>query len=490
MGHTFPTTRATPTSTDEDFGVPHLLIVDDDPSVTRSLTDFCVAKGWRATTARGADEAFAAIDAADATEHPVDIVLSEVSLPGVDGFELLSRLARERKGVAVILMTGYGSIDSAVAALRSGAADYLTRPIVEEELLQAVARAMRQRSLLRENRSLRMRAAAGDLGHIVGSDPRMIRVFEIIRAVSPGRTTVLMSGESGTGKSMIAHAIHSLSSRRDKPYVELSCGSIPETLLESELFGHVKGAFTGAHADKAGRFLAANGGTIFLDEINSASPGMQLKLLRVLQERKFEPVGSTQTIEVDVRVVLASNQPLETLVATGQFRQDLYYRINVVKIELPPLRERSADIPGLAMHFLDKHAADLRRQIVGFSSEAMRLLERYSFPGNIRELSNIVERAAVLCRGQTIVAEDLPPHVLESPAPLPEMTARLASETDEASWTPCTLDEALREPERRILTAALRANHWNRQKTAEILGINRTTLYKKMKALCIDGGAE
>lgn len=487
MGHALPTTRPVAAPDDEGVDMPHLLIVDDDPAVSRSLSDFGASRKWRTTTARSADEAIMAIDAADASDHPIDIVLSDVSLPGMDGFELLSRLTRERKGVAVILMTGYGSIDSAVAALRSGAADYLTRPIVEDELLQAVARAMRQRSLLRENRSLRLRAASGDLGHIVGSDPRMIRVFEIIRAVSPGRTTVLMSGESGTGKSMIAHAIHSLSTRRDKPYVELSCGSIPETLLESELFGHVKGAFTGAHADKAGRFLAANGGTIFLDEINSASPGMQLKLLRVLQERKFEPVGSTQTIEVDVRVVLASNQPLETLVAAGHFRQDLYYRINVVKIELPPLRERAADIPGLAMHFLDKHAAELRRQIIGFSPEAMRQLERYAFPGNIRELSNIVERAAVLCRGQTIMAEDLPPHVLEKPAaPLPAPVPE-AGDAAAMPWTPCTLDEALREPERRILTAALEANQWNRQKTAEVLGINRTTLYKKMKALGIDG---
>ncbi|MEY3232048.1 MAG: Transcriptional regulatory protein ZraR [Planctomycetota bacterium] len=490
MGQSLPTTRHPSGDREEAFESPHLLIVDDDPTVSRSLADFCAARDWKATTARTADDALLAIDAADAGDHPVDIVLSDVSLPGMDGFELLGRLTRERKGVAVILMTGYGSIDSAVAALRSGAADYLTRPIVEVELLQAVARAMRQRSLLRENRSLRMRAAAGDLGHIVGSDPRMIRVFEIIRAVSPGRTTVLMSGESGTGKSMIAHAIHSLSTRRDKPYVELSCGSIPETLLESELFGHVKGAFTGAHADKAGRFLAANGGTIFLDEINSASPGMQLKLLRVLQERKFEPVGSTQTIEVDVRVVLASNQPLETLVATGQFRQDLYYRINVVKIELPPLRERAADIPGLAMHFLDKHAAELRRQIIGFSPEVMRLLERYAFPGNIRELSNIVERAAVLCRGQTIVAEDLPPHVLETPPPRAAPSPSSGPDSSAATWTACTLDEALREPERRILTAALEANQWNRQKTAEVLGINRTTLYKKMKALGIDAAPE
>jgi DNA-binding NtrC family response regulator len=480
-----PTTPVTQAPFSDELAPVHVLIVDDDPAVSSALAEFCVSQGWRAAVAGGVDDAFDALDQADTTPTPFDIVLCDVSLPGKDGFELLARVTKERRGAAVLLMTDYGSVDSAVSALRSGAADYLTKPLVEDEVKQAVARAMRQRTLLRENRSLRQRAATGELGHIVGSDTRMIRVFEIIRAVAPSRTTVLMSGESGTGKSLIANAIHSLSGRRDKPYVELSCGSIPETLLESELFGHVKGAFTGAHADKAGRFLAANGGTIFLDEINSASAGMQLKLLRVLQERKFEPVGSTQTIEVDVRVVLASNQPLETLVATGQFRQDLYYRINVVKVELPPLRDRAADVPGLAMHFLDKHAAELKRQIIGFSPEAMSLLQRYAYPGNIRELSNIVERAAVLCKGQTITPDDLPPQVLSAP-PAVAPTLRLA-EHEDLAWTPCTLDEALREPERRILLAALNANQWNRQKTADVLGINRTTLYKKMKHLGIEG---
>jgi len=293
------------------------------------------------------------------------------------------------------------------------------------------------------------------------------------------------------GKSLIAHAIHQASPRKDKPFVELACGSIPETLLESELFGHVKGAFTGAHADKAGRFLAASGGTIFLDEINSASPGMQLKLLRVLQERRFEPVGSNQTIEVDVRVVLASNQPLEALVADGRFRQDLYYRINVVKIELPPLRERVSDIPALAMHFLRKHGADLGKQFVGFSEDAMAALARYSYPGNVRELQNIVEHAAVLGRGPKIAMEDLPAQVLEN---LPGIlgAGRLVggAGTDEESgaWAPTPLEEAMREPERRIILRALKANEWNRQKTAEDLKINRTTLYKKMKQLGIEGG--
>ncbi len=312
----------------------------------------------------------------------------------------------------------------------------------------------------------------------------MQRIFEVVRAVAASRTTVLMTGESGVGKSLIAGAIHRASPRRDKPYVELSCGSIPETLLESELFGHVKGAFTGAHADKAGRFLAADGGTLFLDEINSASPGMQLKLLRVLQERRFEPVGSNQTVEVDVRVVLASNQALEDLVARGLFRQDLYYRINVVKVEVPPLRERAGDVPILAERFLQEQGRELGRAFAGFSPEAMDALRRYAFPGNVRELSNIVERAAVLSRGQTIGLEDLPPQVIE---PEPAPAGSLAQATpDDAPWVPMTLADAMVEPERRVILKALGANGWNRTATAEQLGINRTTLYKKMRALGID----
>ena len=310
----------------------------------------------------------------------------------------------------------------------------------------------------------------------------MLKISETVHAVANSRTTVLMTGESGVGKSMIASAIHQASNRQAQPYVELACGSIPETLLESELFGHVKGAFTGAHADKVGKFLAADGGTLFLDEINSASPAMQLKLLRVLQERKFEPVGSNDTIEVDVRVILASNQPLEELVASGEFRQDLYYRINVVKIEMPPLRERVGDIQSLAEHFLDLQASELGRQFTGFTPDALDVLRRYAYPGNVRELSNIVERAAVLTRSQTIGLDDLPPIVLDHEPNLLQLSAA----TDEVNWVPMTLCDAMMAPERRFVLGALQANDWNRQQTADILGINRTTLYKKMKQLGID----
>jgi len=379
-----------------------------------------------------------------------------------------------------------------VQALRLGASDYLTKPLVDAELRLSLTRALRQQVLLAENQTLRRQLDTKfGLGNLIGSDHRMLKTYELIQAVAPSRTTVLMTGESGVGKSLVAHAIHQASPRRSKPYVELSCGSIPETLLESELFGHVKGAFTGAHADKIGRFLAANGGTIFLDEINSASPGMQLKLLRVLQERRFEPVGSSQTIEVDVRVVLASNQPLEGLVAAGTFRQDLYYRINVVKIELPPLRDRPGDIPVLAEHFLRIHGSELGKQLLGFSAEAMEALVRYAYPGNVRELQNIVERAAVLTRKQTIGIEDLPGPVAgieDGPkAAAKELGAAPAGGAEAAgAWTPMPLEEALKEPEKLILLRALRANAWNRQKTADQLGINRTTLYKKIKMYELD----
>lgn len=473
-----------------------ILIVDDDPIVAESLAEFLARESYAVSTAASATEALEAMasaerepEAAGQPPRPFDLVISDISMPRLDGLSLLRDITKHHRGTAVVMLTGYGTIESAVESLRHGACDYLTKPIVDQELRLSLERALRQRALLRENQALRTQIDGRyGLGSIVGGDHRMLRIYDLIEAVAPSRTTVLMTGESGTGKSLIAHAIHHRSPRRDKPYVEISCGSIPETLLESELFGHVKGAFTGAHADKVGRFLAANHGTLFLDEINSASPGMQLKLLRVLQERRFEPVGSTQTMEVDVRVVLASNQPLEQLVAAGQFRQDLYYRINVVKVELPPLRDRVSDIPLLAAHFLEKHAADLGKQIVGFAPDALDALRRYSYPGNIRELQNIIERAAVLTRHQTIGLGDLPPTVTGD-APADPLARRLLGEAEIDSagpWRPIPLEEALKEPEKRILLRALEANQWNRQKTADQLQINRTTLYKKMKTHGLD----
>ncbi|HED53079.1 MAG TPA: sigma-54-dependent Fis family transcriptional regulator [Phycisphaerales bacterium] len=453
-----------------------ILIVDDDPIVAESLSELLTESGYSVTTALGGDEA---LETLSSLESPPDAILTDVLMPGTDGLSLL-RQVRERKiGSPVIMLTGYGTVESAVEALRLGAADYLTKPVVEHELELAIERAIQQRALIQENAVLRRQLDDRfGLDSLVGRDSRMQRVYELVSAVAPSKTTVLMSGESGTGKSLIAHAIHVKSDRKDKPYVELACGSIPETLLESELFGHVRGSFTGAHTDKIGKFQAAHGGTLFLDEINSASPGMQLKLLRVLQERRFEPVGSNETIEVDVRVILASNEPLDALVAEGKFRQDLYYRINVVQIDLPPLRERVSDIPLLAKHFLDRFGREMGKELVGFTDEALSAIAGYSYPGNVRELQNVIERAAVLTTRPTIDVDALPPGMLGSDDDV-GIAGAITERVED--WEPMSLAEALREPERRILIRALEANGWNRSKTAEQLEINRTTLYKKMK---------
>ncbi|MAY74005.1 MAG: sigma-54-dependent Fis family transcriptional regulator [Phycisphaerae bacterium] len=464
---------------------PRVLVVDDDPIVAESIAELLRSEAYDATSALGANEAMEII-AADET-RPIGIVVCDVNMPQRDGMSLLGEVAEKRPDIAMIMLTGYGSIESAVDALRRGAVDYLTKPVMDDELRLSLERAMRQSRLASENKNLKQQLEGRfGLSNIVGRDQRMQRVYELVEAVAPSRTTVLMEGESGTGKSLIARAIHQNSPRAEKPFVEISCGSIPETLLESELFGHVKGAFTGAHADKVGRFKAADGGTIFLDEINSASPGMQLKLLRALQERRFEPVGSTETIEVDTRVILAANQPLEALVASGAFRQDLYYRVNVVKIQLPPLRERVSDIPMLAQHFLHKHAEELGKTVTGFDAAAMDALRRYTFPGNVRELANIVERATVLCRGEVIGATDLPPELITGEGGSLAAAMRAHSGGDDEPWAPMSLVEAMKAPERRILLKALEANDWNRQQTAEQLEINRTTLYKKMKAYGIE----
>src|SRR5213075_743569 len=339
---------------------PRLLVLDEDRIILQSLSQFLAREGYDVRTTDEPDDAIAILESS-----PVELLLADINMPGIKPADFLRDVRRRFPHVVVIVITGYGSIEGAVEATKIGAFDYLTKPIVDDEIRVVVEKAVRQQSLLFENQTLRNQLDLRfGLENVVGHDYKMLKIFDLVEAVADSRTTVTITGESGTGKSLLARAIHYRSPRRNKPFIEVSCGALPETLLESELFGHVKGSFTGAIADKPGRFLAADGGTIFLDEINSASPAMQVKLLRVLQDRVFEPVGGTETKSVDVRVILASNVDLAQLVAEGKFRQDLYYRINVVTIRIPPLRERPGDIALLAGHFLRHFNKETGREII------------------------------------------------------------------------------------------------------------------------------
>src|SRR5262245_20733728 len=373
----------------------HLLLVDDDCHVLDSMAEWLRGQSYELETSAGY------VDALDQLRRKTfDLVLADVKLRDGDGFDLLEQCRRNWPSAQVILMTGYGTPDGAIEAIRAGAFDYITKPLIDNELLMTIERAISQRGLVKENDNLRTQLDRRyGMDNIVGRDPRMLKVFEMIGSVADTRATVMVTGESGTGKSMIARAIHRRSGRAKGPFVEVACGALPETLLESELFGHVAGAFTGAAGEKMGKFLQADGGTIFLDEIGTASPAMQVKLLRVLQELKFEQVGGTKTFEVDVRVVLATNEDLARAVAEGRFRQDLYYRINVINIELPALRSRASDIATLAHSFLEQVREDSRREVKGFADDTMVTLERYSWPGNVRELQNVIERAVLLGKG-------------------------------------------------------------------------------------------
>ncbi len=463
---------------------PHarLLILDGDRIILQSLGQFLRRDGYDVRTT---DDPAKAIETLEG--QPIDLLLVDINITGVRPMEFLRDIKRRFPHVVVVVITSYGSIEGAVEATRCGAFDYLTKPIVDEEIRVVVEKAARQQALLFENQTLKQQLDIRfGMENVVGHDYKMLKIFDLADAVADARTTVLMNGESGTGKSLIARAIHHRSPRRNQPFIEISCGALPETLLESELFGHVKGAFTGAIADKQGRFLAANGGTIFLDEINSASAAMQVKLLRVLQERCFEPVGSSSTHTVDVRVILASNVDLEKLVAEGTFRQDLYYRINVVQIKMPPLRERPGDIPLLANMFLRKLNKEMGRNITGIGPDAIDAMQRYGWPGNVRELENAVERAVVLCRKPQIEADDLPDSVRYPSKASSGLTHGVMSAED--LLAPMPLERAMELPERRIIEAALKRNNYNRQATALELDINRTTLYKKMRKYQLDIG--
>ncbi len=447
-----------------------LLLVDDDPHVLDSMSGWLRDQGYDVLEARGFRDAAALVD-----NQAVDLVLADIQLEDGDGFQVLAHCRDHHPDTCVILVTGYATVETGIEAIRAGAFDLLTKPLMDEELSLAIDRAISQRQVMEENRHLRQQLDQRfGMENIVGQDPRMRKVFEAIDSVADTRATVLITGESGTGKSLIARAVHRHSARRDGPFVEIACGALPETLLESELFGHVSGAFTGAHVDKMGKFMQADHGTIFLDEIGTASPSMQVKLLRVLQDFEFEQVGGGKTFKVDCRVILATNEDLETAVAEQRFRQDLYYRINVINIRLPSLRERTSDIPVLAQHFLDAIVAEVNRRVLGFTTEALDVLQRYAWPGNVRELQNVIERAVLLGKSEHVGVDDLPSHVLAcSPTSAPRAKGR-------------TLKEALEGPEREIILDVLESNGWNRNLTADSLGINRTTLYKKMKRLGLE----
>ena len=442
-----------------------ILVLDDDPIVVKSLAEYLRVEGYDVRSAQSLQQCMDLL-----AREQFRVVLTDVRLPEGSGFDLLQHIKATNLSTSVIMLTGYGTIEDAVRAIKMGAFDYVTKPISDEEVTLAIERALKQQELIEENQRLRRQLNMSfKFDNIICCDPKMRRVLDLIKVVAGTDTTVLITGESGTGKTLAARAIHANSPRAGQPFIEVGCGTLPDTLLESELFGHVKGAFSGAIVNKHGKFEAADKGTLFLDEVGIASPSLQMKLLRVLESFKFEPVGSNETREVDVRLILASNRDLGELTKRNEFREDLYYRINVMNIHLPPLRERREDIAPLAIHFANKYGNEAPHPIEGVSEEAMRLLTAYDYPGNVRELENIIRRAVVLCRNVRIMAEDLPAKAAPAAEPvMPEGKMVL-------------LREATRKWERQFLVESLRFGGGNRKETAKRLGINRTTLYNKMR---------
>ena len=441
-----------------------LLVADDDPGLRESLNRTLTRAGYSVILASDGRAALEQLQSG-----PVDLVLTDLRMPGLTGLEVLRAVKTLVPDVDVILLTAFGTVEEAVTAMKDGAYDFITKPFRGEQLLKLVSKALERRGLIEQNRALQKQLE--DLrgkGQIIGASPAFRRMMTLIDQVADSSATVLVQGESGAGKELVASAIHERSRRRGGPFVAVNCAALPETLLESELFGYEKGAFTGAVGRKEGRFELADGGTLFLDEIADLSAVTQPKILRVLQEGEFERLGGTRTQRVDVRIVVATNQDLAQMVKEKRFREDLYYRLNVITITVPPLRDRREDIRLLAQHFLRVYAAKNNRKLEMFTDEALRRLEGYSWPGNVRELENVVERGVVLARGAAVDVTDLPEDVAGA-TPLPEgvFTVRIG--------TP------LAEVELRLLEATLRVTGGNRTRAAKLLGIDPKTVYRKLE---------
>ncbi len=433
-----------------------ILIVDDEFVVRDSLSKWFAQDGYRVGTAEDANRALKLMD-----DGPWDVILLDIKMPGISGLELQKRLKEIDSGAAIIMVTAFASVDSAVQALKEGAFDYVTKPVDPDHLSHLVSNAIRQRKLVDEN--IRLHQHISDLtlsDEIVGDSQQMQKVVELAKTVGQTDTTVMIRGESGTGKELIARMIHSNSARRYFPIIAVNCGAVPETLLESELFGHEKGAFTGAQYRRKGKFEMADGGTIFLDEVGTISPKMQVQLLRIIESKQFNRVGGNDTISSDFRIICATNKDLETAVKEGMFREDLYYRLNVFSIFIPPLRERRTDIPQIAQHFLKKYSSTMNKPVKEISPEALDLMIRYDWPGNVRELENVIERGMVLAQTQSLKPVDLPFQFV------PKHTA--------------PGDDSLAALEKIHVESILARTGWNITRAAEILDIDRVTLYNKI----------
>jgi two-component system response regulator AtoC len=463
-----------------------VLIVDDEPNLRKILSAQLTRDGYDVMIAEDGEQGLATL-----REHHIDMVITDLKMPKVDGMTLLKEALREDPELPVVMITAHGTVDTAVEALKSGAFDYLTKPFDKDEVRQIVAKALKTKELAGTEASPTPTASDARFG-IIGNSPGITDLYAVLERVADTPTTVLITGESGTGKELVARALHDHSSRKDKPFIKVNCAAIPKELIESELFGYERGAFTGAVTSKPGRFELATTGTLFLDEIGEIPVEMQVKLLRALQESEFERVGGIKTIRVDVRLVAATNRDLKKLIAAGHFREDLFYRLNVVPIRLPALRERATDIPILVEHFLTKFNDRLKKHVQGVEPEAMDVLCNYSWPGNIRELENVVERAVLFCDMQRVRLEDLPPEVRGGPAvpisqapPDANLEAALAGEGGLKEH----VKVAMSKLERELVSRALQQTSGNVTHAARLLKISRKGLQLKMKELGLREGA-